>query len=121
MNNSFPLYDSLLRDTYNKDLTIKQKKMLVSRIEQIDTNGAEGVYALIKYHAIHTNDENMSSLFNCKTEINTGLSDITWNINNLPTRLRQILFKFTEINETRQQELKTIHESQIKMKNNNDI
>lgn len=111
-----------MRDTFNKDLTIKQKKTLLDRVQHIDASGNEFIYALIKYHFVNTNkDAQQNDLFKCKIVSNDGgLCDLTWDMNDLPVRLRQILFKFTEINEQRQVELKDIHDSQLKMKNNND-
>jgi hypothetical protein len=123
MTTNFPLYDSLMRDTFNKELTIKQKKLFMTRIEEIDGTGKEFIYALIKYHFINTNkDSNQNDLYKCKIiSGELGLRDLTWDLNDLPLRLRQILFKFTEINQKRQEELFEIQKSQIKMKNNNDV
>ena len=123
MTTKFPLYDSLMRDTFNKELTIKQKKQLLSRIEEIDDTGKEFVYSLIKYHFINSNkDSNENDLYKCNIiSCDGGLRNLTWDLNNLPLRLRQILFKFTEINLKRQEELTEIKKSQIKMKNNNEV
>lgn len=123
MTTTFPLYDSLMRDTFNKELTIKQKKLFLTRIEEIDETGKEFIYALIKYHFISTNkDTHQNDLYKCKiVSVDGGLRDLTWDLNDLPVRLRQILFKFTEINQKRKEELMEIQKSQIKMKNNNDV
>lgn len=123
MTTTFPLYDSLMRDTFNKELTIKQKKLFLTRIEEIDETGKEFIYALIKYHFVNTNkDTHQNDLYKCKiVSTDRGLRDLTWDLNDLPMRLRQILFKFTEINQKRQEELIEIQQSQIKMKNNNDV
>lgn len=123
MTTNFPLYDSLMRDTFNKELTIKQKKLFLTRIEDIDETGKEFIYALIKYHFISTTkDTHQNDLYKCKiVSTDGGLRDLTWDLNDLPLRLRQILFKFTEINEKRKEELMEIQKSQIKMKNSNDV
>ena len=44
----FPLYASFKTGITNKDLTILQKNKIVSRIEEMDTEGHELIYALIK-------------------------------------------------------------------------
>lgn len=123
MTTNFPLYDSLMRDTFNKELTIKQKKLFLLRVEEIDIPGKEIIYALIKYHFMNTNkDSTQNDLYKCKIiSSDGGLRDLTWDLNDLPPRLRQILFKFTEINQKRQEELIEIQKSQIKMKNNNEV
>ena len=119
--NTFPLYETLLRDTTNKDLTNKQKDVLLERIKKLDLSGKELTYALIKsYFERCEKKDGVGYLFNCKIETLDGLSDITWDLTMLPPRLKQILFKFTEMNQQRQTELKLLVDEQLKMKNNQD-
>jgi hypothetical protein len=119
--NTFPLYETLLRDTVNKDLTNKQKDLLLERIQGLDPSGKELTYALIKaYFERCEKKDGVGYLFDCEIKTLEGLSDITWDLTKLPPRLRQILFKFTEMNQQRQTELKLLVDEQIKMKNNQD-
>ena len=116
--NTFPLYETLLRDTTNKELTNKQKDVLLERIETLDQSGKELTYALIKsYFERCEKKDDVGYLFNCEIKAIDGLNDITWDLVKLPPRLKQILFKFTEMNQQRQAELKVLVDEQIKMKN----
>ena len=118
---TFPLYETLLRDTVNKDLTNKQKDLLLERIQSLDQSGKELTYALIKsYFERCEKKDDQGYLFGCEIQQVHGFSEITWDLTKLPTRLRQILFKFTEMNQQRQVELKLLVDEQIKMKNNQD-
>ena len=116
--NTFPLYETLLRDTTNKDLTNKQKDLLLERIESLDLSGKELTYALIKsYFERCEKKDGVGYLFDCEIKSVDRLNDITWDLVKLPPRLKQILFKFTEMNQQRRAELKVLVDEQIKMKN----
>jgi len=120
--NTFPLYETLLRDTANKELTNKQKEVLLERIQTLDLSGKELTYALIKsYFERCEKKDGVGYLFDCEINTVDGLSDFTWDLVKLPPRLKQILFKFTEMNQQRQTELKVLVDEQIKMKNNQDV
>ena len=120
--NTFPLYETLLKDTVNKELTNKQKDILLERIHTMDLSGKELTYALIKsYFERCEKKDAVGYLFDCEINTVDGLSDFTWDLLKLPPRLKQILFKFTEINQQRQAELKVLIDEQIKMKNNQDV
>lgn len=86
----FPLYDSLETTVQIKDLTVKQKKEFIENIENIDTKGAELIYALIEVYHIK-NDDSVEHLPYKGTENNNNLS---WYIGDIPIKLRQILYKF---------------------------
>lgn len=120
--NTFPLYETLLKDTVNKELTNKQKDILLERIQTLDLSGKELTYALIKsYFERCEKKDAVGYLFDCEINTVDGLSDFTWDLLKLPPRLKQILFKFTEMNQQRQAELKVLIDEQIKMKNNQDV
>jgi len=120
--NTFPLYETLLKETVNKDLTNKQKDVLLERIQTLDLSGKELTYALIKsYFERCEKKDAIGYLFDCEINTVDGLSDFTWDFVKLPPRLKQILFKFTEMNQKRQAELKMLVDEQIKMKNNKDV
>jgi hypothetical protein len=120
--NTFPLYETLLKDTVNKELTNKQKDVLLERIQTLDLSGKELTYALIKsYFERCEKKDAVGYLFDCEINTVNGLSDFTWDLMKLPPRLKQILFKFTEMNQQRQAELKVLVDEQIKMNNNQDV
>ena len=103
----FPLYDNLIQELPNKDLTLKQKDEFSKNILKIDTNGMELIYALIHFYFIR--NESMSDIVDIpysgtKIENENDNYDITWEISNFPNKLRQLLYKFVSMH------LKTITE-----------
>ena len=106
----------------NKELTNKQKDVLLERIQTLDLSGKELTYALIKsYFERCEKKDTIGYLFDCQINTVDGLSDFTWDLVKLPPRLKQILSKFTEMNQQRQTELKVLVDEQIKMKNSQDV
>lgn len=92
---SFPFYDTMCKDTKNSDLTVKQKNEFISKIQSIDKNGAELVYALIRVYEIN-NEENSGTfkLPYCGKYVD---KDMHFDLEKLPQKLRQILYKFVNI------------------------
>lgn len=93
---NFPLYDSLTRDLPKKDLTVKQKEELVEKLNKIDENGRDLVYALIQFYNINNYDEELSNSlpYGGESEVIQGKEDITWNLTDFPIKLRRTLYKF---------------------------
>lgn len=89
---NFPLYDNLSLDISNRDLNLKQKNEFMQKIKNIDDNGAELVYALIKVYQMEnaTDDSTFILPYNGKYVKN----DMKFDFNQLPTQLKQILYKF---------------------------
>ena len=105
----FPLYDSLLTDIPTKDLTVTQKRLFIKRIEKIDMNGHELIYALIRMNQVENNEENTSF-----TLPYNGIyveSDICFDLDKLPNVLKQILFKFMGVHIAKMKEENVIHNS----------
>jgi hypothetical protein len=119
MPNTFPLYDSLVVNTTNKALLLKQKKTLIDNISSMDTSSKELLYALIKYHSIKVDDGN--TLYNGEIETTGNLSSIKWDFAELPNQLQQVLLKFSEKEQCVKKETKIREELKLKMKNNKDI
>jgi hypothetical protein len=91
----FPLYDSLVKDISTIDLNITQKRAFVKRIQKIDTNGHQLVYALIRMYQVENNEENTS--FTLPYNGMYVESDICFDLDKLPNMLKQLLFKFTGV------------------------
>jgi hypothetical protein len=95
---SFPLYDRLSKNINDKDLTIKQKKFFLETIKTVDSNSKELFYVLIKYDSIQNNLPSMNIPFEGTKKINsTNSIDITWNLSNIPNKLKQVLLNFLKI------------------------
>ena len=52
----FPLYDSLNKKTYKKDLTGKQKEEFIRNLANADNNGKELIYALVQFYFLHNDN-----------------------------------------------------------------
>jgi hypothetical protein len=101
----FPLYDSLSKDIKNIDLTPAQKRSFIKRIEKIDSNGNDLVYALIRMYQVE-NKENVS--FNLPYNGNYFDNGINFDLEMFPMDLKQILFKFLEVHIDKMKEERTL-------------
>lgn len=94
--NNFPLYQTLNKNLSKKDLTVPQKNILIKKVSNLDLDGQELVYALIKcYYVDHQKEDNLGIPYG-------GILNrdkIDFNLLDLPIELRHILFKFVEIHE----------------------
>lgn len=88
----FPLYDSLSKDIADVDLTTSQKRSFIKKILKIDQTGHELVYALIRMYQIENGEENMS--FTLPYSGTFVENDINFDLDKLPKKLKQILYKF---------------------------
>ena len=91
----FPLYDNLSNKIPDKDLTTTQKNKFMKNIDIIDTNARELVYAIIKtYETEHTQQSDIHIPFQGEYKNNK----LTFNLEEFPNPLKQILFKFLNMN-----------------------
>ena len=109
----FPLYDSLSKDLSEKDLTPSQKRAFIKRVIKIDKNGHELVYALIRMYQVENNEENTS--FNLPYNgifVDTQKSrDISFDVDNFPIHLKQLLFKFLGVHIEKMKEERQIEKA----------
>lgn len=116
----FALYNTLCQNIPGKDLTVSQKTKLIESINKLDDNATELVYALIRYHGM--SDAKCSDIYNhSKTNVRTAKADISWNLSDLPIKLRNILFKFVMLEERRIEESENRIHTQVKIKNTTRI
>ena len=97
----FPLYDNLYKNASNKDLTVKEKKNFISKVNKMNKNGKELLYALIKTYFLMNNDNKSNNKIPYGGKIsdnNDKLCDIEWNLNKFPKNLKQMLNKFLHMN-----------------------
>ena len=94
MTSSFyPLYESLVINLQKKNLTSQQKLDLVSDIKNMDLEAQESVVTLILFYYMKEENGDFT-----KVKIPyTSSSSASWDINNIPEKLRKILFKFAEL------------------------
>lgn len=86
----FPLFDQLYKDTQDKDLSTSQKKTFIAKMEKIDQEGMNLMFALISAYQEETENTRLLIPYEGKK---IG-SNITFNLEHLPNQLRQILHKF---------------------------
>jgi hypothetical protein len=108
---NFPLYDQLSKDISQKELTIKQKDKFMILISDIDINGYELIYALIRVYQLEKTEE--SSSFKLPYEGKYVNKDMMFDLNQLPTELKQILFKFLQIHTEKMKEDSFIQETRL--------
>lgn len=88
---NFPIYDNLYKECKNKELTVKQKNEFISKIVNIDCEGAELIYALIRHYELNNDNLATYKLPYTGKYIN---NEIVFDLDDLPYKLKQILYKF---------------------------
>lgn len=97
---NFPLYDNIINEIKTEeDLTTKQKDEFIKLVENVDEHASELIYALIRVYQLE-NSENKNTFtlpFN-----GTFVNDtIKFDLNELPNKLKQVLYKFIVLNKTK--------------------
>ena len=103
---NFPLYDNMSKDIKNRDLTLKQKDEFMRKIKKIDDNGAELVYALIRVFENENSEETPGSFKLPYCGKYTSKQDMKFDLDQLPLKLKQILYKFVTIHSKKMKEEK---------------
>jgi hypothetical protein len=91
--NSFPLFNRLLTETEKlkeTELSTQQKKSFTKKIESINKEGIELIYALICSFQEYNNEKKTFIPYDGKYIEN----DITFDFEFLPIHLTQIIYKF---------------------------
>ena len=86
------LYNSLNKGLKKADMSVTEKKKLITNIDSLDQTGIDLMYVLIKYHEIVSNE--------VYTSVESETNRISWNLAHFPKCLRHILLKFTELHLT---------------------
>lgn len=91
----FPLYSQLIKKEVEKDLTAQQKRTLVAKIEKMDQNAINLIFALISKYQSENEDACSLIPYNGKYTISEGLTNIQLDLENLPVKLKHIIYDFT--------------------------
>jgi hypothetical protein len=96
---SFPLYDRLSNNVPDKDLTLKQKKYILESVENIDSNGQELLYVLIKHSSLQEKEYCKKLIpYNGNDVIKSNYCrDITWDLSKFPNKLKHIILNFLKM------------------------
>ena len=110
---NFPLYTSISTGIPNKDLTAKQKKDFIKKVDEMEVDGHELIYALIKTYYI---DNEQDSPFTIPYGGKFVRDDMTFNLADIPHKLRQILYKFVKIHGKKVKEDKNLEKGRTPKK-----
>jgi len=102
---NFPLYDNLNKNLPSEELTTKQKDKFMKYVKDIDINGSELIYALIRVYQLENSED--KSTFKLPYGGKFIKYDMKFDFNELPNELKHILFKFIQIH------IKTMKEENI--------
>ena len=91
----FPLFDNLSKDIPTRDLLLAEKRFFMKNIEEIDKNGSELIYALIRVYQIENKEDNTS--FTLPYNGTYVDKNITFDLDKFPIKLKHILFKFVKV------------------------
>lgn len=83
-----PLFDNLYRETESNDLLVTHKATTIKNIKKIDLQGHEMVYVIIK---LFEQKENV------KVESKVVKNQLTFDLESMPNKLKQIIYKFTQL------------------------
>ena len=91
----FPLFDNLSKDIPTRDLLLAEKRLFMKNIDEIDKNGSELIYALIRVYQIENKEDNTS--FTLPYNGTYVDKNITFDLDKFPIKLKHILFKFLKV------------------------
>ena len=94
MSTILPVYTNLLKEVQsnNKPLLVREKLDFVKKIDLIDKNGIEIIYAMIILYAKDHDKESLTPY-----DIKNVNNRIEFNLINLPPKLSRLLYKFSEL------------------------
>ena len=106
--NTFPLYDNLNKDLPKEEMPLKHKDKFMKLIKDIDQDGADLIYTLIRVYQI--NNEEDKSIFKLPYGGKFVKHDIKFDFQELPNELKYILYKFIQIHTKKMKEELIINE-----------
>lgn len=104
MSTTFPLYNTIISDVRNRDLTEKQKEKLVNKIKSLDQEGKDLIYLLIRFYELDSN-ESLDSLSLPYGGVISG-GELTFDLDKFPNKLKQVLHKFVNAHTIKMKEEK---------------
>ena len=107
-----PIYDSIIKDVKNKDLTVKQKNEFISNVNNIDADGNELIYVLIRVYQLKNDDNPISCILPYSGRF-LMKNQIQFDLNELPNKLKQLLFKFMVLHLAKMEEDSNIQKLRI--------
>lgn len=87
---SFPLYDTLLQKSNSNSIDTLDKNKIITYINQMDQDGNNKIYALIKYHSLFYDSDNT-------IQLNYKENTFKFDFDTLPEQLQKIIWEFIKI------------------------
>ena len=115
MMSNFPLYDTLIKEVSDQDLSTEQKDEFISKVKKIDHSGAELIYAIIRTYQMDKCDDR--SFFKLPFEGKYQKNDIKFNLETMPFPLKQMLYTFISKHSLKMKEEHVIEEKRITVEN----
>jgi hypothetical protein len=100
---SFPLYDILLKDCTNTELSIEQKRELINIIPTLDDKAHQNIFTIIRIYGLKNSS---SDIFEIPYEGNKINNDVKFNLDKLPNVLGQMIYRFITIHNQKMKEEK---------------
>ena len=106
---NFPLYDNLIKDISNEEMTVKQKDKFMKLIKDLDELGSELIYALIRVYQLENCED--KSTFKLPYGGKFVKHDMKFDLNELPNELKHLIFKFLQIHTKKIKEENLLNEN----------
>jgi hypothetical protein len=107
---NFPLYDSLMKGISVKCVPVRNKDDFITKVNKIDVDGHELVYALVRVYQLQHDTPAESLPYGGKYK---GCGDMEFDFNMFPDELKQLLYKFVKIHANKMAEDEALHENRI--------
>jgi len=97
--NSFPLYNQIINNVSDVDITPAEKDFFIENIKNMDELGIELLFVLILQFSNENKKKGKNKIpYKGKKEnINDELTNFTWNLQDFPITLKQMLLKFMKM------------------------
>jgi hypothetical protein len=107
----FPLYENLIKNVSQDDLTFDHKEEFIKLCKTVDTSGAELIYALIRTYQLENCED--KSTFKLPYGGKFVKSDMKFDLNDLPNELKHVLYNFIIIHNKKIIEEKQIEKTRL--------
>ena len=92
---NFPLYDNLMKNIDDEEVTIKEQDKFMKMIKNFDLDGFEKIYCLIRIYQLENSED--KSTFKLPYGGKFVKDDITFDFNEFPLELKKLLYRFAKM------------------------
>ena len=91
---TFPLYDILIKDIVDEDLSIDNKKKLIELIPTLNDKEHQHIFALIRVYSLKHNSR---QTFDIPYDGQKNNKQVIFNLDKIPNIIKQMIYKFVNI------------------------